>query len=85
MAAFAVFALTPLVAALRGASAPAKAAAAVSAGMLVMCIVDPLPEDPANAMTLGMALGAALAFARLRRRSRATEAGTEPLPAGATR
>jgi O-antigen ligase len=85
MAAFAVFALTPLVSALRGASAPAKAAAAVSAGLLVMCIVDPLPEDPANAMTLGMALGAALAFARLRRRSKATEEDTEPPLVGAAR
>ncbi|WP_369830740.1 O-antigen ligase family protein [Mycobacterium sp. 1245805.9] len=73
MAAFATFALTPLVEAFRSASAPAKAGAAVSAGLLVMAIVDPLPEDPANAMTLGMALGATLAFARLRRRS-----GTAP-------
>jgi len=67
MVGFAVFALTPLVRALRSASAPAKASAAVSVGLLVMCIVDPLPEDPANALTLGMALGAALAFAKLPR------------------
>ncbi|OBG32744.1 O-antigen ligase family protein [Mycobacterium sp. E3198] len=91
MAAFAVFALTPVVAALRSASAPASAAAAVSAGLLVMCVVDPLPEDPANAMTLGMALGAALAFARLRRRTSTPadidEPATEPMPslAGAAR
>ncbi|WP_242670152.1 O-antigen ligase family protein [Mycobacterium decipiens] len=64
MAAFALFALTPLVRALRSASVSAKASAAVSIGLLVMCIIDPLPEDPANAMTLGMALGSALAFAR---------------------
>ncbi|WP_068188198.1 O-antigen ligase family protein [Mycobacterium sp. UM_CSW] len=90
MAAFAVFALTPLIRALRSASAPAKASAAVSAGLLVMSVVDPLPEDPANAMTLGMALGAALAFARLWQRSRVSgedvETTAEPLtPAGATR
>ncbi len=78
MAAFAVFALTPLVRALRSTSAPAKIAAAASAGLLVMCVVDPLPEDPANAMTLGMALGAALAFARLRQRSGAPESHSEP-------
>ncbi|OBK16431.1 polymerase [Mycobacterium asiaticum] len=65
MTAFAVFALTPVVRALRSASVPAKISAAVSTGLLVMCIIDPLPEDPANAMTLGIALGAALAFATL--------------------
>lgn len=93
MAAFAVFALTPLVVALRSASASAKASAAVSVGLLMMSIVDPLPEDPANAMTLGMALGAALAFARLRKRSgtsdetvdAGTDPATEPMPVGALR
>lgn len=88
MAAFAVFALAPLVTALRSASAPAKASAAVSAGLLVMSIIDPLPEDPANAMTLGIALGAALAFARLRKRCGTADdsAGAEtPIPAGAPR
>jgi O-antigen ligase len=95
MTAFAVFALAPVVRALRSASAPAKAAAAVSAGLLVMSIIDPLPEDPANAMTLGMALGAALAFARLRQRSATPDeraeptvpipAPGEPLPDGALR
>lgn len=93
MAAFAVFALTPLVRALRSASVPAKISAAVSAGLLVMCIVDPLPEDPANALTLGMALGAALAYARLRQRASApgpppamaAHAADEPLAAGAPR
>ncbi|OBK23064.1 polymerase [Mycobacterium asiaticum] len=68
MTAFAVLALTPLVRALRSASVPAKIAASTSAGLLVMCVVDPLPEDPANAMTLGLALGAAMAFAALRHR-----------------
>ncbi|QNI08356.1 O-antigen ligase domain-containing protein [Mycobacterium kubicae] len=84
MAAFAVFALTPLVRALRSASKPAKTAAAVSTGLLVMCIIDPLPEDPANAMTLGMALGAALAFAKLSRVDRDEhEAIPEESPVGA--
>ncbi|MCV7099987.1 O-antigen ligase family protein [Mycobacterium palustre] len=83
MSAFALFALAPLVLALRSSSVPAKISAAVSAGLLVMCIVDPLPEDPANAMTLGMALGAALAFARLRRRPGLREASTA-LPGEAT-
>ncbi|OBK17652.1 O-antigen ligase family protein [Mycobacterium asiaticum] len=74
MTGFAVFALTPLVRALRSASVPAKISAAVSTGLLVMCIIDPLPEDPANAMTLGIALGSALAFAtRKRRRAEMTE------------
>ncbi|OBJ89820.1 polymerase [Mycobacterium asiaticum DSM 44297] len=74
MTGFAVFALTPLVRALRSASVPAKISAAVSTGLLVMCIIDPLPEDPANAMTLGIALGSALAFAtRERRRAELTE------------
>lgn len=95
MAAFALFALTPLVRALRSTSAPAKISAAVSAGLLVMCIVDPLPEDPANALTLGMSLGAAWAFARLRQRSGVSEPDAAPLapaplpegplPAGALR
>ncbi|OBI43801.1 polymerase [Mycobacterium kyorinense] len=62
MAAFAMFAVVPVVQALRRASAPAKISAAVSIGLLAMCVVDPLPEDPANALTLGMALGSAMAF-----------------------
>ncbi|QLL06566.1 O-antigen ligase family protein [Mycobacterium vicinigordonae] len=68
MTGFAVFALTPLVRALRSASVPAKVSAATSVGLLVMCVIDPLPEDPANSMTLGIALGAAMAFATLGRR-----------------
>jgi O-antigen ligase len=67
MGAFALFSLAPLFRALRSASKEAKICAAVSTGLLVMCIVDPLPEDTANALTLGMALGASLAFAKLRR------------------
>lgn len=78
MGAFALFALTPMVRALRSASVPAKISAAVSCGLLVMCIVDPLPEDPANAMTLGMALGSALAFAKLRRKSLASQSQDAP-------
>jgi hypothetical protein len=70
MVAFAAFALTPVVRALRCASAPAKVSAAVSVGLLVACIVAPLPEEPAESSTLGIALGAAMAFANLRRRAR---------------
>nr|WP_236977788.1 MULTISPECIES: O-antigen ligase family protein [Mycobacterium] len=69
MLGFAVFALAPLVRALRSASVPAKVSAATSVGLLVMCVIDPLPEDPANSMTLGVALGAAMAFATLRQRA----------------
>jgi O-antigen ligase len=77
MAAFAFFSLTPLVRALRSASKQAKISAAVATGLLVMCIVDPLPEDSPNALTLGMALGAALAFAKLREPARRVD--TEPV------
>lgn len=73
MTAFAVFALTPLVRALRSASIPAKISATTSVGLLVMCVIDPLPEDPANAMTLGLALGAAYAFAKVGRRNEELE------------
>lgn len=69
MAGFALFSLTPLFRALRSASKQAKVSAAVSTGLLVMCVIDPLPEDSANALTLGAALGAALAFANLKRRA----------------
>jgi hypothetical protein len=63
-----MFALTPLVRALRSASVPAKVSAAVSTGLMMMCIIDPLPEEPTNSMALGIALGSALAFATLGRR-----------------
>jgi hypothetical protein len=67
MSAFALFALTPLIRGLRSAAAPAKISAAVSVGLLVMCNVAPLPEEPGSALVLGMALGAAMTFARLPR------------------
>ena len=91
MAAFAMFSLAPMIRALRSASKQAKTSAAVSAGLLVMCIIDPLPEDSANALTLGAALGAALAYANLRRRAQQADPGeasvmtvqSEPVLAGA--
>ncbi|KZS71659.1 polymerase [Mycobacterium kansasii] len=66
MAAFALFALTPLFRALRRASAPAKISAAVSAGLLAMSTVWPLPEMPTDAVSLGLALGATMGFAGAR-------------------
>jgi hypothetical protein len=67
MLAFVVFALTSLIRGLRSASAPAKISAAVTVGLLVMCNVAPLPEEPGSALVVGMALGSALAFAQLPR------------------
>lgn len=64
MAVFAVFALTPLVLAMLSASAAAKISAAVGAGLLAICVVNPLPLEPANALVLGIVLGAAMAFSR---------------------
>ena len=78
MAAFAWFALTPLIRGLRSASALAKAGAAVSIGLLVICNVAPLPEEPASALVLGMALGSALAFANLDRAQRRDHAADAP-------
>lgn len=63
MVAFALFALIPLLRAVRSASRPAKVSAAVSVGLLVVCNVNPLPEDPGGALTLGLAFGLAMAFA----------------------
>ncbi len=63
MAAFALFALTPLIRALRRGSAPAKISAAVSAGLLAISAVWPLPEMPMDALALGLALGATMGFA----------------------
>ena len=77
MAAFALFALTPLIRALRCASAPAKISAAVSVGLLAVCIVSPLPEGY-GASTLGLALGSAMAFAG---RGRTEGLGAEQTPA----
>ena len=90
MAGFAVFALTPLVRALRSASVPAKISAAVSTGLMVMCIIDPLPEEPTNAMTLGITLGSAMAFATQGRRGGVEISGDKELatagaPAGEAR
>jgi O-Antigen ligase len=77
MAAFALFALTPLFRALRCASAPAKISAAVSVGLLAVCTVAPAPEGY-GALTLGLALGSAMAFAS---RGRTERLGAEQTPA----
>ncbi|MBY0388328.1 MAG: O-antigen ligase family protein [Mycobacterium pseudokansasii] len=79
MAGFAVFALTPLFRALRRASVPAKVSAAVSAGLLAMSTVWPLPEMPTDAVSLGLALGATMGFAGVRPAAPAVDemAGTE--------
>ncbi len=39
--------------------------AAVSVGLLAICVVDPLPLEPPSSLVLGIALGAAMAFSRL--------------------
>jgi hypothetical protein len=96
MAAFVVFAMVPVVRALRCGSAPAKISASVAIGLLVMCNVDPLPEESPNGLALGMVLGAAMAFASLQRAARSADqteddesgeadaVAAEPLPAGTT-
>lgn len=68
MSAFAALALTPVIRALRCGTAPAKISAAVSVGLLVLAIVGPNIEDSPDALTFGMALGSAMAFASLRRK-----------------
>lgn len=68
MAAFAAFALVPVIRALRRGTAPAKISAAVSAGLLAISAVWPLPEMPSDALALGLALGSAMGFAGLRGR-----------------
>ncbi|WIM85722.1 O-antigen ligase family protein [Candidatus Mycobacterium wuenschmannii] len=89
MSAFVWFALTPLIRGLRSTSSLAKASVAVSLGLLVICNVAPLPEEPASALVLGMALGSALAFAnadRATKRDQAANAETielQPLPQSA--
>jgi O-antigen ligase len=70
MAAFALFALTPVLLAMRCASAQAKISAAVAAGLLAISAVWPLPEMPMDALGLGIALGAAMGFAGLQSRDR---------------
>jgi O-antigen ligase len=64
MASFAVFAVTPVWRAVRSSSAAAKISAATGAALLAICVFDPLPLEPANSLALGMALGAAMGFAR---------------------
>ena len=73
MASFAVFALTPVVRGIRSASAEAKISAAVSAGLLAVCVVAPLPLEPGDSLALGMALGAAMGFARPRQHAEQVE------------
>ncbi|BBY24830.1 hypothetical protein MSTO_50350 [Mycobacterium stomatepiae] len=81
MAVFALFALTPVILALRCASAPAKISAAVSAGLLAISAVWPLPEMPMDALGLGLALGTAMGYAGLRRRAQAAGQPVEHAPA----
>ncbi|WP_374024727.1 O-antigen ligase family protein [Mycobacterium sp. HNNTM2301] len=77
MASFALFALIPLIRALRCASAPAKISVAVSVALLVSCTVNPMPEGY-GALTLGLALGAAMGFGS---RGRKERPGAEQPPA----
>jgi hypothetical protein len=79
MAVFALFALTPLVRAIRGASAPAKISAAVSAGLLAISVVWPLPEMGPDALALGLALGLTMGFGNAR--TMGQEPGVERAPA----
>lgn len=64
MAAFAIFALVPVVKAIRTATTASTIAASVGMALLVTCIVNPLPLEPSSSLTLGITLGAALAFSR---------------------
>jgi O-Antigen ligase len=77
MLAFALFAITPVIRALRCATPPAKISAAVCVGLLAVCIVEPMPEEH-GALTLGLALGSAMAFAS---RGRTERSGAEQTPA----
>ncbi|OBH77492.1 polymerase [Mycobacterium scrofulaceum] len=70
MTAFVVFALIPLIKAVRCRTAAAKVSVAVSAGLLAISVVWPLPEMPSDAFALGIALGAAMGFANQRDRQR---------------
>lgn len=82
MASFVVLALVPMVRALRRPSAPAKISVAVSAGLLAISAVWPLPEMPSDALALGLALGSAMGFAGLRRRAaRPAETEVNRVPA----
>ena len=73
MASFAVFALTPVVRGIRSASAAARISAAVSAGLLAACTVGPMPLEPAQSLSLGLALGVAMGFARSPRNAERSE------------
>ncbi|MCT7660163.1 O-antigen ligase family protein [Mycobacterium deserti] len=64
MIAFALFALPPVLSALRTATVPAKISASVLLALLTICVVNPLPLEPASSLVLGMAVGAAMAFGR---------------------
>jgi hypothetical protein len=82
MAMFALFALMPIVRGLRCASVPAKISAAVSVGLLAVCVIAPLPQGPGQAMALGMALGAATGFVRQRRQRQSVDrVDAQPTPA----
>jgi hypothetical protein len=82
MAMFALFALMPIVRGLRCASVPAKISAAVSIGLLAVCVVAPLPESPPDAMALGMALGAVMGFVRQQRQRQSVDrVDAQPTPA----
>ena len=83
MTVFAAFALTPTVRGIRSTSVEAKISAAACAGLLVVCLVDPLPEESGNSLVLGMALGAAMAFA-WPRAAQVEEAGSEADPVAVT-
>ncbi|MGD1170286.1 O-antigen ligase family protein [Mycobacterium seoulense] len=78
MAAFALFALTPLVKAVRCRTAAAKVSVAVSAGLLAISVVWPLPEMPSDSFALGIALGSAMGFAGLRDRERDANCAVSP-------
>lgn len=62
MIAFVLFAVPPVVSAIRTASAPARIAAAVLLAALAICLVNPLPLEPSSSLVLGMAIGAAMAY-----------------------
>jgi O-antigen ligase len=82
MAMFALFALMPIVRGLLCASVEAKISAAVSIGLLAVCIVAPLPEGTPDAMALGMALGAAMGFVRQQRQRQSVDRiDAQPTPA----
>ena len=85
MVSFAVFALTPVLRAVRSASAGAKISAATGVAMLAICVVDPLPLEPANSLVLGLALGAAMGFAGHRRPVTDNATAATPVAAGTSR